>query len=380
MTGKHEPRKTIWALSDVSFEVHPGQTLGIIGHNGAGKSTLLRLICGIGSPTTGTIYRASPVSALLQLTGFHQLMSGRENIRTAGILSGLSRSQVEKMEDEMIAFAELEDFIDQPVRTYSEGMILRLAFTAAVHLNPQILVIDEILAVGDIRFKQKCKERLDQFRKAGKTLVLTSHSMEELRAYCDEILVLEQGKVAFHSDPASAIKHYNDLMRQRTEKRAAQLPLTSNLAIQKPQEGSRMGTQEASITAFHLYDERGAALEKLPTGSGLMIAIDFEAAKSIPDFAITLGIFTEKDQKCFETYIPSVRNVLGSFNGVGRIQCQMPSLPLLAGRYYVNLGLYPTKWEFIYDYHWQMHSFHVEGEVPNSSGVVSVHPVWSARS
>ena len=255
LTGRHNTANVFWALRDITFSVEQGRALGIIGHNGAGKSTLLRLLCGLGRPTKGCIHHIGHISGLLELgSGFHPDMTGRENLMTGGILSGLTRRQVLVKQKEIIAFAELEEFIDQPVRTYSNGMYLRLAFAAAIHFDPDILVIDEVLAVGDSRFQQKCLERLATFRNIGKTTILTSHDTAQIRSLCNEVLVLEEGRIAMQGDPESAIQCYDDLMRQRTEKRAAQLAggvTQSNLVVEH---GSRMGTQEASILNVHLYD------------------------------------------------------------------------------------------------------------------------------
>src|SRR5262245_24306745 len=206
LSGRHERGRTLWALRDVSFTVEQGQVLGIIGHNGAGKSTLLRLLCGLGQPTSGRICHRGLVSGLLELGGgFHQDLTGRENILTAGLLNGLTKRQVQAGEAEIITFAELEDFIDQPLRTYSSGMYLRLAFAVAMHFDPEVLILDEVLAVGDARFQQKCLERLTMFRKAGKTLVLTSHDMTQIETLCDEVLVLEEGRIVMRGNPASAV-------------------------------------------------------------------------------------------------------------------------------------------------------------------------------
>lgn len=164
LTGRYDRSNVFWALRDVNFSIEHGQTFGIIGHNGAGKSTLLRLLCGLGRPTSGRIRCGGMVNGLLELgSGFQPDMTGRENLVTGGILSGLTKRQVREKQDEIIAFAELEDFIDQPVRTYSNGMYLRLAFAAAIHFDPDVLVVDEVLAVGDSRFQQKCFEWLAPF-------------------------------------------------------------------------------------------------------------------------------------------------------------------------------------------------------------------------
>lgn len=375
MTGQHDPGRTLWALKDITFEVAGGQTLGVIGRNGAGKSTLLRLLCGIGRPTSGTIQKSGDVSGLLELSsGFHQLMTGRENIRTVGILSGLTRRQVERLEKEMISFAELEEFIDEPVRTYSSGMQLRLAFSAAIHMNPDVLIIDEVFAVGDENFRQKCLSRLDQFRRAGKTLILASHELGEIEKNCDEAIVLEQGRLEFRSRADQAVEFYQELLRKKVEERAAEHPDSSGL---QPEHGRRLGTMEACITGVRFYDENGISVRSIPRDAGLAIEMDVQLMKQFSDFALAVAIFNESKVKCLEASISSVRTIAGSWNGITKFQCRMPNLPLLPGHYYANVGIYPTDWHCIYDYHWEMHPFRIVGDVPNVAGIVSVHPVWA---
>lgn len=221
LKGHLEPAITFWALRDVSFSVEQGQSLGIIGQNGAGKSTLLRLLCGLGRPTSGRIHTTGKISGLLELgAGFHPDMTGRENIVTGSFLTGLTNSNISSKVDEIIDFAELEDFIDIPVRNYSSGMYMRLAFAIEMNLDPDILVIDEILAVGDARFTEKCIDKINSFQKAGKTLIIASHVDDQIKKLCDETLVLEEGRLVMKGDPENAISCYGDLMRQRSEKRA----------------------------------------------------------------------------------------------------------------------------------------------------------------
>lgn len=379
LTGRADPRGEHWALRDVTCAVQRGQALGIIGHNGAGKSTFLRLLCGLGRPTRGRISRAGQVSGLLDLgSGFHPDMTGRENIMTGGLLSGLSRREVLAQQPAIIAFAELEQFIDEPVRTYSSGMYLRLAFATAMQFDPDVLVIDEVLAVGDARFQKKCLDRLSAFRAAGKTLILTSHVMEQVRGLCDEVLVLEEGQVAMQGEPEAAIRCYEDLMRQRTEKRAAELGDATRVAIAQ---NSRQGTQEASISAVVLTDAAGAPAEILRSGAALTIDLRYQLAAPLPDFIVSLGIFSEAHVKCYEAIIPSVDAAFGITRPRGQIRCRFPGMPLLPGRYYVNVGLYPPDWAYVYDYHWQMHTIDIVGEPElghQLSGVVALQPQWSA--
>ncbi len=380
--GSHYKDDDFWALHDVTFSVEQGQALGIIGHNGAGKSTLLRLLCGLGRPTTGRICRVGQVSGLLELgSGFHPDMTGRENLITGGILSGLTKLQALAKQEEIIAFAELEEFIDQPVRIYSNGMYLRLAFAAAINFNPDVLVIDEVLAVGDARFEKKCYERLAAFRASDKTSILTSHDSEQIRNLCDEVLVLEEGRVAMIGDPESAIQFYNDLMRQRTEKKAAQLSGGVAQPSQVVEHGSRIGTQEASISAVRLYDKQGKTTDVLYSGDSLTIELEYDLNKPLSDISLTLGIYTAANIKCFESCIPSVVTAIGSLNKPGKLSCHFPELPLLPCLYYINVGIYPTDGSYVYDYHWQMHPMHVLSKIEGYSGfsgVISLLPVWSA--
>ena len=381
MTGRHRRNGALWALRDVTFSVEQGRALGIIGHNGAGKSTLLRLLCGLGRPTTGRIHHTGSVSGLLELgSGFHHDMTGRENILTAGILNGLTKKQILAEQGKIIEFSELDEFIDQPVRTYSSGMFVRLAFSTAIHFDPDVLMIDEVLAVGDSRFQQKCLDRLNVFRNKGKTLVLVSHDTELIRSLCDEVLVLEEGRVAAQGDPESAIRCYHDLMRQRTEKRASEVwsgETHPNLSIER---GRRLGTHEATIDAVHLLDGTGRDIYTFLSGEEVNIVLQYSVTTALSDMALILGIYSETNVKCFETTVPSARAAFGNLSAEGKLCCRLPKLPLLSGRYYIDIGLYPTDWNYLYDYHWHIHVLNVEtpnGTPPGVSGVIFVTPVWS---
>jgi lipopolysaccharide transport system ATP-binding protein len=249
LTGRYEPGREFWALSDVSFSVKNGSVLGIIGHNGAGKSTLLRLLSGLGRPTSGRIRWWGKVASLLELgTEFHTELTGRQNLLTGGILAGLRRRQVLEREEEIISFAELEDFIDQPVKTYSDGMFLRLGFATNVLLDPDILIFDEVLSVGDSRFQQKSLDRLQEFRMKGKSIILVSHDLEQVRSICNETLVLEEGRIVMHTDPNTAIDCYHDLLEKRTKKRKeyvlskAPLPIPANQSDPELREAAEEGS------------------------------------------------------------------------------------------------------------------------------------------
>lgn len=376
-----EVTRVHWALRNVNFTIEQGSAFGIIGHNGAGKSTLLRLICGLGRPTSGRITPYGRTGGILELGGgFHGDLTGRQNLRTIGVLNGLTHREIRDLEPSIIRFAELEQAIDHPVKTYSNGMYLRLAFSAAIEFQPHIFVIDEVLSVGDERFQEKCRERIARFRKEGVTLILTSHNTQEITSVCDEVLVLDEGRVVMQGAPEQAFEFYHDLMQQRTERRKKQLPIDPSIQ-QVHFSGSRQGTQESTITAVRILDANGSETDTVPTGESLQVDLEFLVQGSIPDMALSIGLFSETHVKCFETIVPSMRAAFGHIPKHGILRCHMKELTLLKGKYFVNVGLYPTDWSFVYDFHWQMHPLHVKGShtAPAGAhigGIVSINTDW----
>jgi lipopolysaccharide transport system ATP-binding protein len=203
------PSEYFWSLRNVSFEVSAGRTVGIIGPNGAGKSTLLRLVAGVGRPDEGTIHVHGRVGALLDLgAGFHPELTGRENVFVSGVIGGLSRRQVQQQFESIVAFSELNEFIDYPLHTYSTGMQMRLAFAIAIHVQPDVLLIDEVLSVGDFAFERKCFERIAQFRADGCTILLVTHDLETVRKLCDEAVCLRGGSVAVRGTTSEVVDRY----------------------------------------------------------------------------------------------------------------------------------------------------------------------------
>jgi len=201
--------QAIWALRDVSFQIEPGEVMGVIGRNGSGKSTLLRILARITSPTEGTVKLRGRVGALLEVgTGFHPDLSGRENILLAGTMIGMTPGEVRRHEDEIIAFSEVADFIDTPVKHYSSGMFMRLAFAVAAHLEAEIMLVDEVLAVGDEAFQRKCKAKIRETALAGRTVLFTSHDMESVRVICHSCLLLDRGRVLKHGGVEECVTAY----------------------------------------------------------------------------------------------------------------------------------------------------------------------------
>ena len=204
-----EPAALVWALQDVDFKVAKGTTLGIIGRNGSGKSTLLRLMAGILKPDTGSIEIRGPVAPLIELgAGFHHEMTARDNIIVNGMILGLSKNTIKARVDTIIDFAELRHVLDDPIRTFSTGMVMRLGFSVAIHVDPEILIMDEILAVGDVAFRRKCFERLELFKHDGKTMVVVSHDLNLVRSWCDEAMWLEAGIMKIFGHPGDVVDAY----------------------------------------------------------------------------------------------------------------------------------------------------------------------------
>jgi ABC-type polysaccharide/polyol phosphate transport system ATPase subunit len=209
-----EERETLWALKGVSFDIFPGETLGLIGRNGSGKSTLLKIIAGIYSPTSGKVRLSNTrVGTMIELgVGFHYELTGEENIYLGASIYGLSRKEIDKIYRQVVSFAELDSFMDTSIKNYSSGMQARLGFALAVNLNPDILLVDEILSVGDEAFQRKCLARMEQFRSAGKTIVFVSHSLEDVKRICDRACVLDFGSVIFLGKTDEAVDRYHGLL------------------------------------------------------------------------------------------------------------------------------------------------------------------------
>lgn len=292
------PRE-FWALRDISFTIPRGSSVGIIGPNGAGKSTLLKLITGTLLATSGTVKTEGRVAALLELgTGFHPEFTGRQNIRINAQLLGISPEDIARREEEIIQFSELGFFIDQPLRTYSSGMIMRLGFAVMVAVEPEILIVDEALSVGDARFTQKCLRRLRDFREAGATILFVSHDAGAALALCDEAILLDGGRLRERGRPSTILDHYNSLLASRGD---GNVDIVRESA--EPDEGEmvrrRTGTFEARITSVDVLNGTAQPTEIFRPGDDAIfrIRVAFEAAISNP----TIGILV-RDRLGLEVY------------------------------------------------------------------------------
>ena len=274
-------KETIWALKDVSIEVHQGEVLGIIGRNGAGKSTLLKILSRITEPTGGTALVAGRVGSLLEVgTGFHPELTGRENIYLNGSILGMKKSEIDRKYDEIVAFAEVDRFIETPVKRYSSGMYVRLAFSVAAHLEPEILLIDEVLAVGDLAFQQKCLKRIKELTSNGMTVLLVSHNMAAIQSSCSRAIFLDCGAIAAQGDALEAIQAYQAALQQ---KNALQIPGSPEI-----REGR--GMERISILSFEMMAEDGIDRREFVFGEPVRIRIKLHAAERFEHPMINFGI------------------------------------------------------------------------------------------
>jgi len=275
--------REVAALREVSFEVAEGECLGVIGVNGAGKSTLLRVLAGISLPSSGSVSVDGSVSAILELdSGFHPEFTGRENIRVGQAIRGMSKSEAAAMEDEIIAFSELGEFIDMPVRTYSSGMYLRLGFSLATAVKPEVLLVDEALAVGDEWFRGKCVDRIREIRESGSTIVIVSHDLTLVRALCDRAVLLDRGEVRSSGGAMEVINRYLELIYQAA---------AGEGETRFPSERPRRGSGEIEITAARMKGPDGQTAAAFKTGEPMSIEFDFRAHQELASPLFGVNIF-----------------------------------------------------------------------------------------
>jgi lipopolysaccharide transport system ATP-binding protein len=357
-----------WALDGVSFSVVPGETVGLMGRNGSGKSTLLRILGGLTNPTRGTVAVCRKVSGLLTLgEGLHPLLSGEENALTGAILAGLTRSEARQRLPEIAAFAELEDHMDQPLRTFSDGMRLRLAFSVAVHVDPEILLIDEVLAVGDLRFQEKCYSFLNDLQDRGVTVIVTSHYLEQIRRLCQRAVWLADGRVKCVGEAAEVADAYEDAMNEGIPERDP-----------GPHGGQRHGTGEVEITSVRLVNRHGRETKAISPGSALTVEIDYVAHQQVADAIFGVSAHTERDGvRCFDITTKADGHVVGPLRGAGTVRLHLERLDLTGGCYHLDVGVYEANWDRPYDYLWR--AFPLEVTASNGSGFLGPPHRWSLK-
>jgi lipopolysaccharide transport system ATP-binding protein len=377
--GMFRPRpeqESFWALRNVSFQVERGQSLGLVGHNGAGKSTILKLITRILEPTSGTVRTRGRIAALLELgSGFHPELSGRENVFLYGSLMGLGRREMEAKLPEIVEFADIGPFFETEIKHYSSGMYTRLAFAAATAVDPDILITDEVLAVGDEAFQRKCMERIYSFRKAGKTIIFVSHALEIVRTLCDVAVWLDHGVVQAQGLAGNVIDAYlRDVNRQEQERIAAQAAAAETIGVE------RRGSRELEITGVELLDGAGASRSVFFTGAPLTIRIHYTAHKTIHEPVFGVGIHHESGfwvsgpNTGFDQFkIPLVE-------GTGYVDYQIKALPLLSGRYIISTAVVDATQLHTYDTHDRTYTLMVQNTTGRDRyGVVALPGQWEWR-
>ncbi len=404
-----QPSETFPALTGVTFTVPRGSTYGVIGRNGSGKSTALKLVAGITKPTSGTVRVDGRISALIELgAGFHPEISGRENVFINGIMLGLTKREIQERFDDIVDFAELREFIDAPVKTYSSGMYMRLGFAVAIHVDPDVLLVDEVLAVGDEGFTHKCLDKFAEFRRRGRTILLVTHSLNLVERFCDEALWLDGGQAKAHGDPKRVVGAYltkveegeEALLASTTakaveeasrpegwdgregehgqEERDGEVPAerptdpTSNMF--QATEG-RWGSRDVEITDVAFLDREGQPSFVFHSGDPLSIRVRVRAAQPTDDFVFGIGLFNAEGACVYgtNTYLEEMNPE--QLDGEGEATFAIDSLELVEGTYKIDAAVHKRD-GFPYDYHRLLYTFRVKSRT-HDVGVYRPRHRWS---
>jgi lipopolysaccharide transport system ATP-binding protein len=351
-----------WALRDVSLDAAPGESVGVIGPNGAGKSTLLRLASGLGRPTRGTIQVPARTASVLSFDSWFDLnLTGRENAMSALVVNGWRRSQARALIPSVIEFAELEGFADAPVRTYSEGMKLRLAFGVVAQLRPDALLVDEVMAVGDLRFQRKCLGRIRELRAEGTALILASHALEQLVEECDRVLWLQGGGVRAVGEAASVVAEYETAMYSTTIDRTPAPTGEQDEVLELRR--NRWGTQEVTIDSVTLRGPDGATTDEIATGRGLTVSLRLSShLESVSEPIVGFAIHRASDGVvCYDSSTAADGVRVGTVADAVTVELEFERLDLLPGEYLFDVGVYRSDWAFAFDFHWQAYPLRVVG-------------------
>ena len=400
LASELEPREVLRAVDGVSLQVAAGTTLGLIGRNGSGKSTLLKLVAGITKPTTGTVDVRGRISALIELgAGFHPEISGRENIFINGVMLGLSKREIAKRFDEIVEFAELEDFIDSPVKTYSSGMYMRLGFAVAVHVEPDVLLVDEVLAVGDEGFSLKCLDRFADFKRRGKTIVLVTHGLGLVERYCDEAAWVDAGRIRGHGDPRRVVHAYTtDVARSEEHSlasadRKAQAEVTGaeRAAAAAAAAAQPAATDEIPEDMFRAAEGRwgsgpvriervtierdGAEAHVFRSGDRLSIRLAVQTPEPVHDFVFGISIFNSEGVCCYGTNTDIEEFEPLELSGGGEVLFVIDRLDLVEGTYKLDVAAH-TRHGVQYDYHRLLYTFRVKSHTKDT-GIYRPRHHWS---
>jgi len=356
--GDLEAGERFEALRGVTFDLEAGKTLGIIGENGSGKSTMLKILAGISRPTAGEVVTQGRISALIELgAGFHPEISGRENIFINGVILGLTRKQILEKYEEIVRFAELEEFIDNPVKSYSSGMFMRLGFSIAINVNPDILLIDEVLAVGDASFVPKCLDKINEFRRHGKTIIFVSHDLATVERICDDVIWIRKGKIEMRGYPKRVTDAYLEYVGKKDEKKSlAQHGEEEQEAVREREK--RWGSREVEIANVRMFD--AANREKYIYQADEPLAIEFDVAAAVEqdDFVFGIGVFNSEGIQVYGSNTLLENLVSRSLAGSGKVRLEIPALGLVNGTYFLDIAAHKRD-GYPFDYHHFQYTFRV---------------------
>lgn len=347
-------RHEFWALHNVSFKLRRGESLGLIGINGSGKTTILKLINGLLKPTKGTISRRGSIGALIALgTGFNPILTGRENVKIAGAVLGMTGKEIEEKLDEIIDFAEIGDFIDAPVKSYSTGMVVRLGFSVAIQIKPDLILIDEVLAVGDLGFQIKCQKKITEYRSSGGSIILVSHAMHNVRVHCDKTLWLHEAKIRMYEETKIVTNAYEQFMSRINIKRGNKFISDESVSIKDIQYKKVLNYKDSFVFEFTVCTKR-----------------------NIKNPILVFAIWDEKGTHLISNY-SHWEGFRPKFSvGETCVKIKFPNLPLVSGNYTLSLILHEDKIGnhlAFYDRHWLF-------EINNSEtnyGIINLKPEWS---
>jgi lipopolysaccharide transport system ATP-binding protein len=368
-------REKYWALRDVSFEIEDGVTMGFIGPNGAGKSTALKLISRIIEPTEGKIEVSGRVGALLELgAGFHPDLTGRENIYLNGSILGLRRSQLDRRMGDIIAFAELERFIDVPVKHYSSGMYVRLGFSIAVHTDPEILLVDEVLAVGDTIFQHKCLDKIMELRDSGVVIVMVSHDLSTIQDLCNQAIWFEDGCVRAWGHPTDVVMEYRNSVADEEN-------LAADQSLGRLAEGQRWGSGRLQITRVEMCDRRGTPQSVFTTGSPFEVRIHYHAPSRLEDPIFGIAVHHQNATLISGPNTGFDGIAIPFVEGDGLVTYHIPALSLLEGKYNLSVSAHNRADTEIYDYHDRAYSFRVyRGRSREAYGLTALNGTWQVQT
>jgi ABC-2 type transport system ATP-binding protein len=365
LRGRRARYEEFWDLENVSFEVEHGSTLGLIGSNGSGKSTMLKCLTGIYRPDKGRIAVNGNIAALLELgSGFHPELSGRENIYLNAAILGLSKKDAQRQFDSIVEFAGLERFIDTAVKNYSSGMQIRLGFSIAAHVEPEILLIDEVLTVGDQTFQRKSSEKIEQFRREGRTIVVVSHSLASVQQLCKEVIWLEKGHMMMRGPAAEVISAYTG------ESYAQHAAMDADFR-------ERWGTEEVRIDRIDLINDSGEKIERVETNGAMTISTQLTAQTSVRAPVVKVSISKLDGDIVWSSTSRKSDLGLGDLNNPVVVNIAIPKLPLLEGTYYISVACTDTTGTTDFDHCQNWVRFDVHQSDLFEEGLVAVPSIWT---